>query len=352
MMRYDICDRFMTIGNGIKKTRNVKKESDDIMKKMLSLLGVVVLLTSLFVACRSIEEQPYVEVPNAERPNARASNLQALYEYLTFEEALLRFPPTDVVIAQFVEQRPFGESLTEFEFVVSDRILGNAADRIFIYAERRDACVMGGTVRYIPGDLTFAPETDYLLPLIGARTPYSLTHDDSFSVIRNIVIDLDNLTNSIMYSEPLAEHTEVLNLNSRSLSRYAIIDFVEELTRGNAPGRDFIRSEAIEDIVHGSPNIWVVEINEPRRLNAEAVTDWMRTDIYHVTVTQVLKGDGAVAAGEEVVMIFFADTVLPGEQHIVAVDSLREGGSSSYSFTSRDSLFRMDQLDEILGILG
>jgi len=50
-------------------------------------------------------------------------------------------------------------------------------------------------------------------------------------------------------------------------------------------------------------------------------------------------------------MIFFADTVQTGEKHIVAVTPLTDCGYF-YGFTSRYSLFRMDQLDEILEILG
>jgi hypothetical protein len=48
--------------------------------------------------------------------------------------------------------------------------------------------------------------------------------------------------------------------------------------------------------------------------------------------------------------MFFSDTVFQGEQHIVAVERISEG-SSSFNFTSRNSLFSMDQLDENMEIL-
>ena len=43
--------------------------------------------------------------------------------------------------------------------------------------------------------------------------------------------------------------------------------------------------------------------------------------------------------------------IILGERHIVVFDPLR-GKRSNYSFSSRNSLFSMDQLDEILEIIG
>jgi hypothetical protein len=49
-------------------------------------------------------------------------------------------------------------------------------------------------------------------------------------------------------------------------------------------------------------------------------------------------------------VVFGADTVRTGELHIVAVEPLTVG-SSTYEFTSKNSLFSMDQLDEIMAII-
>lgn len=93
----------------------------------------------------------------------------------------------------------------------------------------------------------------------------------------------------------------------------------------------------------------IVEINDPLRLSHEQyTTDWEATDLYNVTVVRSLKGD--VDVGYEFVMIFLADTVLPGEQHIIATGPPAEG-SSFYRFSSRNSLFGMEQLDEIMSML-
>jgi len=279
------------------------------------------------------------------------------YEYRTFEEALLEFA-TDVVVAQYVGHRPFSDNLTEFEFIVSKRILGDAADRIFVYVRHTDATVFGSerSVLYNPGDFTFVPGVEYLLPLTAINSPYAMTHEDGFVFILNIVIDLEQPQNSIMYSESLYHHAEGLDFNSRNISREQIESYVGELTRDITPPRGVIRSESIEDIVLGSPHIFIVEINHPLRLSgAQLVTDVMLTDIYYVTIVEVLKGeivlsDDLADPDGGFLITFFADTVLPGERHIVAVRPIEEG-SPWFDFTSRNSLFRMDQLDEIMLIL-
>ena len=318
------------------------------MKRIISTLMVLfVLLLGACGAPNSSLELPGHEVTDdySGASNFPSEPPEASFEYLTFEESLAEFA-TDVVIAQYIDHRPFGQNLTEFEFVVLERVLGDAADRIFVYAEPINAHVIGSErdVIYRPGDLTFHPGTTYLLALIRVSNPYSLIQENGFVFIRNIVIDLDDPSKSIMYSEYLALHSESLDFD-RDISRQDIISYVGELTRDNPPAREFIQSEEIEHIINESPYTLIVEINEPLRLSHEQhTTDWMLTDLYYVTVVQALKGEMEV--GYQFVMTFFADTVLPGEQHIISVEQVH--GGSFYVFTSRNSLFQMNQLNEVM----
>jgi len=318
------------------------------MKKIAII--IIFLLTILILGACGGETEPLPEHSEIILEPERTFE----YEYLTFEDTLLEFA-TDVVVAQYVRHRLFSDNITEFEFVVSERILGNAADRIFIYVRHTNANVSGGemNVTYEPGDLVFSPGVEYLLPLTAINSPYAMTHEDGFVFIRNIVVNLDDPQSSIMYSEPLYLHIEGLDFNSRSNSRHQIEVYVENLTRDIISPREVIRSERIEDIILGSPYVLVVEISDPFRLSdRQGVTDVMRTDIYNATIIQVLKGTIEIGNLDgEFAVIFFADTVLPGEQHIVAVSPIEEG-SPWFEFTSRNSLFHMDQLDEILTILG
>jgi len=314
------------------------------MKRIILFLLVLLILS--LAACG-------VSNSSSEEASSRNSTLvppelQATIEHLTFEDAVLEFA-TDVVIAQYVGHRPFGDNLTEFEFVVLERILGNAADRIFVYVQHTFANI----VYYQAGDLTFYPEREYLLPLIGINSPYAKTHEDGFLFISNTVVDLSVPSDSVMRNDPLSEHAEGLDFDGRDVSEEQIVSYVDELTTGIPPAWTPIRSEVMEDIIHGSPYVLLIEINEPFRLADEQLfTDIWITDIYYATAVQVLKGDIRVEDfGDEFAVIFFPDTVFPGEQHIVAL-SPRVGESMWFEFSSRNSLFRMDQLDEILVILG
>ena len=306
---------------------------------MRTILVMLVVVSVLFMSACNISSDDYY-------PNASAT-----YVYCTFEEALSEFA-TDVVIAQYVGSKPFGKNAIEFEFIVIERVVGNAADRIFVYAEYYlDASVVGYDrhVYFGPDVLTFNPETDYLLPLSNSYSPYAKTHDDGFSFILNIVIDLNDPYSSTMYSELLSDHSTGLDFTRRDISRHEIISYVSESIKYNAPSRDFIRSEVIEDIIAESPCIIVVEINEPRRLvDDQMTTDWNSTDLYYITVTQVLKGDFKIM--NEYIIVSMAGTVLSGERYIVATQPI-EDGSNWYRFTSKNSLFQMDQLDEIMKII-
>jgi hypothetical protein len=262
------------------------------------------------------------------------------YIYYSFEGVLSVFV-TDVAVGQYVGHRAFGEALTEYEFIVSDRVLGSAADRIFVYTENREF------------DFAFIGDRDYMLPLTQIGLPHAKTHDDGYTLPRGIVIDLNEPPNSVMQNQPLSKHSNGLDFGHRGLSAEQIKTYVSELTKNNPPGRDFIRSERIEDILEGSPNVLIVEIGRPYRpLDMQVTTDWMETDIYYCTVVQTLKG--GKEPGYEFIMIFLADTVKQGEQHIIAAEPLLDRSLSEsgfYTFTSRNSLFRMRQLNLIMSIL-
>ncbi|MCL2409337.1 MAG: dockerin type I domain-containing protein [Oscillospiraceae bacterium] len=328
------------------------------MKKLMILVLAITIMLTLF-ACSATNTEPDdttitneadAMIGNSAEPQiVRAPTGSMRIEYLTFEQALL--VSTDIVIANYVGSRPFGETLVEFEFVVLDRILGNAAGTIFVYAENAYASVMGvmGASSYNPSESTFSSGTDYLLVLDRLWRAVALTHPDGYLFINGLIIDLDNPAGSTMYNEPVSHHATEINFNSRSLDREELIAFITEKTANNPPGRDHIRSDNIVDIIAGSPCVLIVEIGEPRSLaSAQSPSDWVESDRYYVTVVEVLKGD--VDVGVELIISFFADTVQTGERHIVAVARLEEG-STTFSFTSRNSLYRLDQRDEIMGIL-
>ena len=280
---------------------------------------------------------------------------EASFMYMTFEEAITEFA-TDVVVAQYVGSRPFGVNLTEFEFIVVDRILGYAGDRIFVYSNNNvSADVFGASesVVYMPGNLAFSYGTTYMLPLIRISRAHTNIQAEGFTFIRNIVINLDNPAMSIMYSEELSNHSAALDFSAMGHARMDVasflVSYVDKLTRYNTPSRGFINSNEIEDILYESPYVLLIEIGSPLRLSHEqASTDLMATDLFYINIIYELKGNPVITY--DTVMIFVANTVSPGEQHIVAVEPITEG-SSWFQLTSRNSLFSFDQLLTIEPIL-
>lgn len=251
---------------------------------------------------------------------------------------------TDVVIAQCVGMRYLGEGLKEFEFVVLEGLWNSLADRIFIYAST-------DVDHHVANNLRFSSGTDYLLPLRRIPyTPYSNIRENGFTLPHNIAIDLNNPSSSRILNQPLSEHSENLAFDENT-SREEVVSFIRKWTRRFSfpPAGIFIRSEEMEDIFKGSPDVWVIEVNDPLRLSEDVPlsSSMVPTDIYFVTIVQSLKGDKEV--GDEGVVVFFADTVQPGERRIVAVSQIPTG--SFYDFTSRSSLFSIDQLEEIMMIL-
>ncbi|MCL2200891.1 MAG: hypothetical protein FWB75_02910 [Oscillospiraceae bacterium] len=318
------------------------------MKKKAIILMIVlsVMVTIVLTACNVLPIYPKEQIANTLIGD---TSLIALSANLTFEETAEM--ATDVVIAQYVTRRPFGQNFTEFEFIVQERIFGNAADRIFVYVNHRiSSSIMraDGTV----DEPMFTDAAEYLLMLYRIDNVYSTAHEDGFWFISELVLDLSNPLRSTIYGEPLSQHSTGMNFNNRNLSREAITTYVRELTRNNTPSREPIRSNDIKDIIKASPHVLVVEINEPRRLAQYAFqSDFMlATDIFFTTVVRTLKGDRE--PGYVVRMVFFADTVQTGETHIIAAVPVTESNPYFYDLTSRYSLFRMDQLDEILEILG
>ena len=324
---------------------------EDAMKRML-VMALMVLYAFFLTACSTPDAQSrlYEITPVQPKPsqNAGTADQAELSDlYLDFEQTLLT--STDVVVASFVGQRHFGENLTEIEFNVADRVLGNAADTIFVYFD--NATPFGGTgdALHTQGILTLERETRYLLVLDRLQGATLKTHEDGFTFINNLIINLDNPALSTINNEPLSNHSSQLDFYSESLLENSIISFVKDIAANNPPARERIRSDSFSDIIINSPYIFIVEVNEPRRLvSAQVTRDWMETDIYFCTIAEVIKGD--VDINLEISVVFFADTVRTGEQYIVAVERISEG-STTFEITSANSLFIMSQLDEVMSIV-
>ncbi|MDR2728873.1 MAG: hypothetical protein LBB56_07050 [Chitinispirillales bacterium] len=258
-------------------------------------------------------------------------------EYLVFEEALTEYT-TDVVVAKYVSQKPFGKDSIEYEFSVIDRVLGNAPDKIYVYASDESGYNLEGLFT----------DSNYLLALEYIWYPGSLVNEDGYLFNQGLVIDLKTPSRSKMAGGALARRSARLDFNNNNLKKETIISYVKELTKNNTPKREFIKSERIEDIVNNSENVLIVEVLEKGKFLSDGMSDWATTDKYYCTVIETIKGN--ISVNSNVFMVFFADTVKPGEQYIIAIQPVEEG-SNMYNLTSKKSLFKMEQLDEIMRII-
>ncbi|MCL1904215.1 MAG: hypothetical protein FWF94_07345 [Oscillospiraceae bacterium] len=310
------------------------------MKKTITALIAILSLTLSVCSCTTPAAPP-------------ALFRSVTFEYHTFEEALTDFA-TDVVKVHYIAQKPFGEqqSLTEYEFTVLDRVLGNAADTIFVYTEGEeniDATFIGTDkdISYTPGDLEFNTESTYLIILQKILSPLASTQDDGYTFLDDIVIDLEKPSNSRMYSEALDNHSDDFRFNDHP-SEDEIIGYIKELTNQKQEPiyNHFPENETTENILKGSPYVLSVEVGE---LFTAPRTDWMSTDVHHVTVTKVFKGD--ILSGHECLITFTANSVKVGEQYIVAVEPIEEGYDDWFRLTSVNSLFDVELQGEILKVL-
>jgi hypothetical protein len=264
-------------------------------------------------------------------------------DFLTFEKLLTEYA-TDVVVARYVTHRPFGETQTliEIEFAVIERVLGSAPDKIFVYASVEELESWG-----LQNGFTNA---EYMLSLEKNWRTFALTHDNNYMLINGIIVNLDEPSHSTMARNSLSAHSAGLDFNNKNLSRETIISYVRELTKNNPTGFAPIRSEQTKVIINNSPNVLIVEITRPLILSDGTSTDWLAaTDIYYANVIKTLKG--SISPESETIIIFLAGAVNPGERYIVAIHK-RCDENAIYHLTSRNSLFQMSQLDEIVKIIG
>jgi len=351
------------------------------MKKLLAIALCFILLLSFLIACTSqtsgtthqsvnngstytsVDSNGEINIPEVNLNNREqiippfadcncCIETHASQDIISFEEALLFFT-TDIVLAQFVAQRPMGRYNSQLKFTVSERILGDAADTIFVYISHH----FGAEIGY---GAFFKYGVNYLLPLARINWVLSNFHEDGYHMVPgHIAINLDDPTQSIMYGESIMLHTTEFDFDRRDISTETISSFMKEIASESSLQDRLpfiIRSNDIQDVVNGSPVIIVVEISEHIRslYNCIGGNDWTI-----VTVVNSMKGQ--VNVGYTFNLFFPVDSVIVGERYIVALHPsdfpsshpiTGPGLYNSYRLTSRNSVFSMEYQQRIGEILG
>ena len=312
------------------------------MKRKHFLLIVIMSFVAILLAIsnNSIAVQNRAHGLRAASPGSRS---MASSSYLSFEDSVT--VAHHVVVAEFVDRRPFGPYFTEFEFLVHENVIGNTAETIFVYTDDvfRISCP-GGDV------MQFAAGTQYLLVLAVINNVYARFCDYGMGFITDLILDLNNPSRSTMYGEPLSMHSRLTF--DDNLTREQILSHVRSLPRNPDPLYMFITSESLADIINGSPDVVIIEINEPWQLAGMGVHyDVVSTDIYYATILEVLKG--RMQVGNVLRIVFYADTVFTGDTHLVSIRQTDPHTTTPFfhEFTSRNSLHDLEQRDEIAAII-
>ena len=325
------------------KTRRPNRNM--IKKAMLPLF----ILLSIVILSACGNEKAMTEVDEAQNDYETLPRVFATYEYLNLEETI-EAHASNIVVAQFIGRAQTNEYVATYEFAVQENIFGEAEERIFVYHLLGMDVATQDETRTISfgGDyLGFETGVDYLLPLLRINDPYS-EMDGGFMLLANMVLNLTNPTESEIYGEPLYYHSEYINENNLEGGGAAtfLLGYIESIAEGmDEPEINPLTSNSsMDEILLNSPNVLAVEIGTAYALAQPGGL----TDIYYVTVLESLYG--GIPGGSQLIVSFFAGTVHPGEQVVVATVGIC-GDNIWHDFSSRNSLFSMDQLDEIRRVL-
>jgi hypothetical protein len=102
----------------------------------------------------------------------------------------------------------------------------------------------------------------------------------------------------------------------------------------------------MKSIIEGSEYVLKIKVERKEFEGRENYNQ----NIYRCIVTESLSGE--IAKDEIIDITFFPNTVCDGEEYIVAVNlSIDNRTPKLYHFSSKNSLFSIDQYDEIMQII-
>ena len=180
-------------------------------KHLLTISSILLMATLLFTAYNS---SMHIIRPRGVTAASGGGGVMGLTGSATFEDVIAE--ATDVVVAELVAQRPL-QGATEYEFIVHDRVFGNAQDTIFVYVIYAEM-----SSSFAAPEFQFTMGTQYLLALIKLADVYTNFHDDGFMFASDLILDLDDPSRSTMYNQTLSLHSR-MNFNGRSLTGERII---------------------------------------------------------------------------------------------------------------------------------
>lgn len=273
-------------------------------------------------------------------------------EYASFEDCIRS--ATDVFKGTCINIIEHLETI-EYEFSVTERFLGeDTSSSVFVYVQRHSYTFTNEDGEMIEVNSGYPEEPHYEIGaeyymLLSRDISVYYEHDRYHSFHRQIYLPVADISKSSMYGEPLYEHSELKKLSGEQELRDHIQKVISEIDLSSKPlysGDPYIKSTDMKSIIEGSE--YVIKIKVERK-EFEGRENYNQ-NIYRCIVTESLSGE--IAKDEIIDITFFPDTVCDGEEYIVAVDlSIDNRTPKLYHFSSKNSLFPIDQYDEIMQII-
>ncbi len=316
------------------------------MKKFKKLVSLILCVASIFcvAACGN---ETITKSNSLATGSSLGSGSSALYPYRTFEEA---FDYVDTVVkAKIKGSYNFSKRYDKFTFEVTEVVSGVAGDTIDVYASdlKGHFFANGHSVNFYENGVTFNEGDEYLLLLAMNSDVYAKVNP-MYLLRFATTINLDNLPKSKMYSEPLELHAKGIDVNT--CTKEEMVDYVIELVGDNKP-KLLSSAETLEEITNEAYDLVHIKVKSLSSDGNSVLSDdaIKATDIMYCEVIESLKGKGSEYE-KEVEIIFFDDTVKPGEEYIVAIDDF-EKGDAYLRFLTPNSLRPVSEKAEIKGYI-
>ena len=299
--------------------------------KKLTILIALIIFAVLFISCNDYEIDPpdteensssVSNIASAESQNNTNKNYDLCIFYMSPEQCVNY--ATDIIKGKCINIVE-NDKRIEYKFEVIERLLGDAEVKsLLITSDFKDDRLS----RYKEGE-------EYYLILLRRFNVY-LDSDEYSDFMGRMYIPVADVKSSTFHRDPLTEHTDGVSISNEN----ELVDYLVSLINKRDPeldramGLEYLKETDTESIVTKSDCVLKIKVYKLIRENRF-------NTVYECEIISTLNGNAE--EGDLVEICFFPDTVDVGEEYILALTDI--GGA--YVFSSKNSLFSVDDLEEI-----
>ncbi len=316
------------------------------MKKTATIFILVIAL--FLCSCNTENSAQPSETVGTSDADTTMKATQLYSEYLSLERCINA--STDILKGKCINIIENDDSV-EYEFSVTERFAGDdVKGNIFVYVEKNKSVststdgIVTHEISDILAQVPYQIGSEYYLLL----TKYvSVYYDhDRYKIFNNTpFIPADNISESKIYGEPLVEHANIDALTTEEeLCSYifSCIDGIDKTDRPSYHGKPYTTATDLYTVINEADHVAKVKVQ--KQVFAEGTEG--NKNIYQCIVTDSLTGE--IKKDEVIYVTFFPNTVSVEDECILALDdSITDMSPKHYNFSSKNSLFSVEDLDEI-----